>query len=164
MDKTILVDLTKCTGCDMCVDVCSAEKTGSYSEKGTRIQIDKDEARGTFYPLICEQCREHPCVDTCPVQAICYDAELSIFRVDAESCSGCRACERVCPYKGIFVSDGVALKCDLCGGEPRCVKICYPGALRYVDVSKEAILADLEHKLTKLKKIRDDTHGQGDRI
>ena len=27
-------------------------------------------------------------------------------------------------------------KCDLCGGDPVCVKYCDPGALQYVDLNK----------------------------
>lgn len=152
MKKTILVDLAKCTGCETCLDVCSAQKTGLYDEKASRIRIDKDEIAAVFIPRVCEQCREHPCVDVCPVDAIRYDDSLSIFNVDEETCTGCGACEEACPYDGIFVNDAVALKCDLCGGDPACVKVCYPGALQYLEVTEAVVLADLKFKTAKLKK------------
>ena len=49
-------------------------------------------------------------------------------------------------------------KCDLCGGEPACVSVCYPRALQFVEVTDEAILADLGHKMDKLERIRSNLH------
>lgn len=153
-----MVDLAKCTGCETCVDICSARKAGTYSEKASRIRVHKDEIEAVFIPLVCEQCREHPCVDVCPADAIRYDETLSIFNVDEEACTGCGDCEEACPYQGISISNGMAAKCDLCGGEPACVPVCYPKALQYVDVTDKAILADLEYKRDKLKKLRSISH------
>lgn len=154
MNKTIVVDLEKCTGCEMCVDVCSGQKAGVYSDKAARIRILKDEEKAVFVPQICEQCREHPCVDVCPVDAIQYDDSSSIFNVDEGACTGCGACEEVCPYDGIFLNEDVAMKCDLCGGNPACVKVCYPGALQYLEVTEAVVLADLKCKIAKLEKFR----------
>ena len=158
MNKTILVDLAKCTGCDMCVDVCSARKGGFYSEEKSEIKIRRDEAQAVFIPLLCEQCREHPCVDVCGVKAIRYDDTLSIFRVDEKTCTGCQACVEACPYRGIFVSEGVALKCDLCEGNPLCTRVCYPGALQYVGVTGDVVRADLECKIGKLGRLGEEAH------
>ncbi len=158
MKKVLLVDWAKCTGCETCVDVCSGRKAGIYSEKVSRIRLQKEEIEAAFIPLVCEQCREHPCIDVCPADAIQYAGRLSIFTVDEDNCTGCGACEEACPYRGIFVSDGLALKCDLCGGEPACVSVCYPRALQFVEVTDEAIMADLRHKLDKLQKIRSNFH------
>jgi Fe-S-cluster-containing hydrogenase component 2 len=155
LKKTMLVEFSKCTGCELCVEACSAEKVGVYSEKASRIRIDKDEAGAVFVPLLCEQCREQPCVDACPVDAIRYDENISIFKVDGETCTGCGACETACPYGGIFVPEGVALKCDLCSGNPACVEVCYPGALRYVEVSEDTVRADLECKAAKLARLKE---------
>ncbi|MBW1713266.1 MAG: 4Fe-4S dicluster domain-containing protein [Deltaproteobacteria bacterium] len=158
MEKTLLVDLTKCTGCEACVDVCSARGTKAYSEQVSRIRISRDEPRAVFTPLVCEQCREHPCVEACPVEAIEYDPRLSIFTVDQEACTACGSCQEACPYDGIFVTEETALKCDLCGGQPACVEVCYPQALKYVEVNEAAILADLQLKITKTRELRGDLH------
>ena len=34
-----------------------------------------------------------------------------------------------CPFKALPVFEGHAYHCDLCGGKPRCVEVCTPGAL-----------------------------------
>ena len=154
MRRVLLIDSAKCTGCETCVDICSGSRTGAYSEHGSRIRILKDEIAAIFIPTVCEQCREHPCTDACPVDAIRYDENLSIFNVAEESCTGCGACETACPYHGLFLSDGLAIKCDLCKGEPACVAACYPRALQYLDVTEESILADLQSKMDRLNKIR----------
>jgi Fe-S-cluster-containing hydrogenase component 2 len=42
-----------------------------------------------------------------------------------------------CPFGMIFVDaeKGFAVKCDLCGGDPECVKYCIPEALRFEEPS-----------------------------
>jgi carbon-monoxide dehydrogenase iron sulfur subunit len=146
MRKILVVNSNKCTGCEMCMDICSGRKAGIYSEKTSRIRIQRDEVEAVFIPQVCLQCREHPCVDICPVGAIQYDESLCIFNVDVEICTGCGECEKVCPYHGIFVCTDVAMKCDLCDGEPACVTVCYPKALQFKKLTEKAIQADLENK------------------
>lgn len=158
MKKTLLLKTSKCTGCEMCVDVCAGRKKGVYEDGSARIRIVKDDFDARFLPLLCEQCREHPCAEACPVGAIQYGPELSIFKVDEETCTGCGACAEACPYEGISIEEGVALKCDLCAGDAPCAKVCYPGALRFVETNEESLLADLENKLAKLKRLREVAH------
>jgi Fe-S-cluster-containing hydrogenase component 2 len=41
----------------------------------------------------------------------------------------------VCPFLGLQVlSDRKVVKCDLCEGDPYCVKYCETGAIQYVDI------------------------------
>ena len=39
---------------------------------------------------------------------------------------GCRACVAACPFGAIryWPEDNKILKCDLCGGDPACVRYC----------------------------------------
>ena len=92
------------------------------------------------------------------MDAIRYDHDLSIFLVGQELCTACGACEEACPYQGIFVTEETALKCDLCGGEPECVEICYPRALQFIEVNGDSVLADLKAKTRKLEEIRSASH------
>jgi Fe-S-cluster-containing hydrogenase component 2 len=154
MEKMLVVDLMKCTGCEACIDACSSRRSGVYDEGASRVRLKKDEPRTVFVPLLCEQCSQHPCVDACPVEAIQYDSGPGIFIVDEEACTACGECAEVCPFEGIFVTSKTALKCDLCRGEPECVTFCYPEALQWVDVRSETVLADLRGKAGKIEELR----------
>jgi Fe-S-cluster-containing hydrogenase component 2 len=60
--------------------------------------------------------------------------------VNEEKCTGCGLCIPSCPI-GILKVDPVthvAIKCDLCGGDPECVKRCPEKALKYIDAEKAA--------------------------
>jgi Fe-S-cluster-containing hydrogenase component 2 len=49
----------------------------------------------------------------------------------------------VCPFSGLRVlSDRKVVKCDLCGGDPYCVKYCETGALKYVKVEDVGVCRD----------------------
>jgi Fe-S-cluster-containing dehydrogenase component len=69
-------------------------------------------------------------MDVCPVSAITRDTE-GVVHLDPSICVGCRACTIVCPYGAISMVDGKFVKCDHCGGEPKCVEWCPTGALEY---------------------------------
>ena len=152
MSKTLLIDLKKCTGCELCVDHCSSSKTGFYSQEHSRIRILRDETKGVFVPLVCVQCQEHPCVDACPVEAIKYEHGLALFTVDKDLCTACGECVEVCPYEGIFLNAGTALKCDLCRGDPACARVCYPEALQYLEADESQVVAALEEKTRELNR------------
>jgi Flp pilus assembly CpaF family ATPase len=47
-----------------------------------------------------------------------------VYAVDPEKCDGCGEC--FCPYGALEIK-GYARKCDLCGGDPQCVKVCVKG-------------------------------------
>ncbi len=72
----------------------------------------------------------------CPAHAISRDEKTNAVVLDQEKCAGCKMCILACPYGNIHF-DHVKLvshKCDLCGGDPRCVTHCISGALQFEDV------------------------------
>ncbi len=107
-----------------------------------RIHISSDALEAMDSPAVCQQCEDHPCMDACPTGAMVIDEQLGIVVVHPEDCTGCRACEAVCPYAAIFFDPekDTALKCDLCGGTPECVKTCRLHALTF-PTAKEAVIA-----------------------
>jgi carbon-monoxide dehydrogenase iron sulfur subunit len=131
MTNTLIVDPDKCTSCRLCELVCSERRLGAYrpSRTGIRVAIDADQA--FYFPMVCIQCEDAPCIDACPVHALVRDPGTNAVVVVAEKCDACGLCEPACPYGAIRCLDGQALKCDLCGGDPECVRFCAPGALRY---------------------------------
>jgi Fe-S-cluster-containing hydrogenase component 2 len=69
---------------------------------------------------------DYPCIKSCPVQALSTDTGTKAVLVDRAKCTGCGACIAACPGKMPFLhpGDNKAAICDLCGGDPECVKVC----------------------------------------
>jgi len=90
---------------------------------------------GISVPLFCLNCEEGFCQEICPTQAIQRDEKTGALVLQEEKCVRCRACTMVCPFSGLQVlPDRRVVKCDLCGGDPYCVKYCETGALKYVEM------------------------------
>jgi len=129
----ILVDPDKCSGCRACETVCSLAHGDSFGAGSSRIRVEKDEPAGVDRPLVCRQCGDAPCVKVCPTGALGRDPETGAVTVAEEKCVQCGKCVQACPFEGIFLpsADEAPLVCDLCGGEPRCVKRCPTEALKF---------------------------------
>jgi len=132
-NRHILVfEAEKCAGCRICETVCSLGHVGEVKPSEARINIAKIEELGFEFAVFCQQCDERFCMDVCPVKAIQPD-DNDVLVVNSEKCIGCGRCERACPYNGIKVTSfKKAVKCDLCGGDPMCVKHCPAEALQFV--------------------------------
>ena len=135
MNKILVVDYEKCTGCRNCEMACSVFHVQASNPARSAVRIVKWEMKGLNVPVICQQCEEPACANICPVQAISRDAETGAMVVDYDLCVGCRMCIVACPFGAITfdVERRQAIKCDLCGGidEPWCVRFCQPEALTY---------------------------------
>jgi len=90
-----------CVECGACVDACPYALS-------TKI-------------LNCTQC--NACVETCPKNAF-YEVMPGIYSIDKNICDGCGQC--FCPYDALEIK-GYARKCDLCGGNPKCTRVCVKG-------------------------------------
>ena len=94
---------------------------------------------------MCQQCVDAPCLEACPQDALSRDAATGAVVLDAELCIQCGSCVRACVVglDKIPPNDKLAirldtetqlpLKCDLCMGDPQCVKFCPTEALRLTD-------------------------------
>jgi len=122
----IIVDGEKCSGCRACETACSFEHTGSFCGENSRIRIEKNEIEGKDIPFVCRQCGNALCIQACPTSALSKDDKTKAIIVDDKSCIGCKACASACPFNSIhFHHDtGKALICNLCGGDPVCVRRC----------------------------------------
>jgi Fe-S-cluster-containing hydrogenase component 2 len=101
----------------------------------------KWEAEGIYIPMTCQQCQDAPCLNVCPVKAISQDQELGRVSVDYNTCIGCRSCVSVCPFGAMNfnVTDRRVLKCDVCDGDPQCVRFCDVKAVDFIDAGEVAI-------------------------
>ena len=70
----------------------------------------------------------------CPTSAL-YRNTAGIIAVEEKRCIGCRMCSLACPFGAMHfhATKKAAFKCDLCQGEPQCVRVCAPGTLKLVE-------------------------------
>jgi Fe-S-cluster-containing hydrogenase component 2 len=135
MQKTIVVDPKKCTGCRECEVSCSVKNEGLVNPYRARISVVDFEEILLQVPMLCQQCVDAPCGAICPVKAISRSEEDGIAKVDYNTCIGCKMCVTACPF-GAMKFDPVGkkvFKCEQCGGDPTCIKYCDPKAITYVD-------------------------------
>jgi len=129
MEKVLFVITDLCTGCNRCAYVCSAMHEGMFIPSKARIHINNFPFEGFSAPSICFQCPEPECVEACPVEALVKNDD-GVVLVDEEICTGCGECVEACPYGMMEMNENdIAFKCDYCGGDPACVKVCYSHAL-----------------------------------
>jgi len=131
--QTISFDSKKCNGCNKCVEACAIVKSNSSDLVHSRIQILKDDQTGEYKTILCRQCADPQCVKTCPAKALSKNEETGVVEWDSTKCVGCLLCTLACPYAGISfnIKTNEVMKCDLCGGDPECVKACEPRALKF---------------------------------
>lgn len=137
MKKTLIATPEKCTGCSLCELVCSLSKEGTVNPSRARIHVVHWEDHAVEIPIICQQCEPAPCVTVCPVNARIRDEELGAIKIDYDTCINCKMCLVACPF-GSASYDPVAEKvitCDLCDGDPKCVKFCETKALEFVEAT-----------------------------
>jgi Fe-S-cluster-containing hydrogenase component 2 len=79
-------------------------------------------------------------VTACPEKALAQSDKTGILMVKDKKCKGCDWCIQACPHGGITLhpDTGLALACDLCEGEPKCVEFCPEEALELVSTDEEA--------------------------
>jgi len=121
-------ELSKCSGCRKCEIACSLFHENRIWPEASRIRVFML-IPGVDFPHFCAQCKDYPCVKSCPVDALSISKETSAVLVNAETCIACGQCIDACPGriphthpKGKHI-----LICDLCGGDPQCVKVCQEG-------------------------------------
>ncbi|MGD8910950.1 MAG: 4Fe-4S dicluster domain-containing protein [Chromatiales bacterium] len=138
MQKSLLIDAGKCTGCVQCEMACSYENEGIFNPSKSRIRIFTLHHEGRFVPYTCTQCAEAWCMRACPVDAIVYDGTTGAIVVREPVCVGCKVCTIACPFGTVNYNSntGKVIKCDLCGGDPACAKACPTGAITYVDANQ----------------------------
>ena len=155
--KTLIIHPEKCNNCGDCEKACISTRTSLTSMGLSCIRILKDdEAEAFFFPIACKQCEHPPCMAACPKEAIYRDEKLDRVLIDRQKCVGCGMCVSACPFGAMKLDRHKAksYKCDLCGGDPECVKVCEPAALVYADVDmlKRPNMVRVAGKMARLVK------------
>jgi len=142
MSKVLMIDQEKCVGCRACADACSLKHTGVVNPLLSRIGVVRLEMGIVNVGIVCAQCESAPCMAICPVKAISRDELLGRVTVDYNICIGCRMCVAICPFgcMNFDSRDKKVFKCELCDGDPICVRFCQHGALQYVETSEQSLM------------------------
>jgi len=131
---------TLCVGCRTCEIVCSLSHDGQCQPSLSRITVQYDPTKtlAKFAAMadVCRQCNMADCYLACAYDALTLDKATGARIIDPEKCTGCGECFAACPWDKIVKDEetGVYSKCDLCGGDPQCVKYCPADALSFVDL------------------------------
>lgn len=148
--KRLILEYDKCIGCRLCELACSAEKESVYNPKKARIRATKIGIPEQIIIVYCRHCENAACISACPVEAISRN-QIGAVIIDKEKCIGCGSCISSCPAQAIFEGnkdDSIPIKCDLCDGDPKCIKACIRDAINYGEYE----MADLDSPTEILKK------------
>ena len=134
MRQQIVPFFDLCTGCRICELACSQNHFRAYAPRKAHVAVSIESEGLRAQPSICIQCDDAPCVRVCPVDAIDKDDKLGAVLINRDKCTGCKMCVLACPIDAIYfdTESKKATKCDLCQGEPACVKYCPTKALALV--------------------------------
>ena len=141
MNKVNMIEVIQenCTGCRLCEMACSFFHEKECSTTMSRIKILQGREWSFDCPLLCIQCPEAPCIESCSVNALHRDEKTGVMLVDDEACIGCGDCIDSCPLHALSSNKrGIIFKCDLCGGDPECVKWCTRGALIFKEIDLDS--------------------------
>ncbi len=179
------LDLSRCIGCRRCVYGCVRENNQGrdpaihwirvlemnkesgvdFADSNPYYDAELVPRPGHFYlPVACQQCRNPPCVKSCPTGATWQEPD-GITVIDYDWCIGCRCCISACPYGARHFNwtepevpaeelnaethvlgnrprpKGVVEKCTFCiqrvrkGRYPACVEVCPVGARKFGDLN-----------------------------
>jgi anaerobic carbon-monoxide dehydrogenase iron sulfur subunit len=124
-----------CTACRNCEMACAFSHLHSGRPTSARIRAfpddEKREDKNTV--VVCMQCDDAGCVKACPAHALWRDQKTGAIYHVPERCIHCQSCVAGCPFGNMrWESAGeFPVKCDLCDGDPVCVKFCPTAAIEY---------------------------------
>lgn len=150
----LLTKKSLCTGCRACEVACVVQHEGYFGTDQSRIKITKIDSEGIDVPNVCRLCAHPGCVSSCPTHALHQDEETGTIQLTKKDCIGCADCVDGCPFGVVTLhpDSGYPLICDLCEGDPSCVKRCAPGAILFGE--RHALAQEKREKLARSGKTR----------
>ena len=138
---TLSVDRESCNQCGICQVMSSLAKKKTIQPTQSRIQVDRRSGTDFQSLIYCHHCAEPICVDACLMGGAKIDFESGRVDRNTEKCFACGACRVMCPVgASVYDSDEDAyVTCDLCDGDPVCVKVCPQNAIKYMDVADVSV-------------------------
>ena len=162
----ILVDVTKCEGCERCVAACvqhnELDSSKAAADRATtpdglsanRYSSVQQVDEGHFARKACMHCLDPSCVSACIVGGLTKSPEGPVI-YDPDKCIGCRYCMLACPFNIPRYDWEAPLpfvhKCTMCddligvGELPACVDACPYEALIFGE--RDALLAEAHRRI-----------------
>lgn len=162
----ILVDVTKCEGCERCVAACvernELDPVQAALDRATtpdglsahRLSSVLEVGEGRFARKACMHCLDPSCVSACIVGGLTKSPDGPVV-YDADKCIGCRYCMLACPFDVPRYEWEAVLpfvkKCTMCddlleqGEPPACVGACPYGALEFGE--RDVLLGEAHRRL-----------------
>ncbi len=150
--KAILTDITKCIGCERCVEACTRQNKlpqeiptsfraddGLSGRRYTSIVRIPGKKEGTWRNIRrqCMHCQDPACASACLVAAFEKTPDGAVS-YDADKCIGCRYCMLACPFMipryeydkllPMVQKCKMNEECRVEGGMPACTSSCPTGA------------------------------------
>lgn len=156
MSKGLLLDFTRCIGCQECEKACAEENhlpddppEDKLNYKNFTVVLQRN---GLYFRKMCMHC-EHPvCESVCPVAAL-KKTEIGPVIYFPSKCMGCRYCMMACPFQvPKYEWDKpipIIRKCIMCshrleeGRDTACAWVCPTGASRF---GERDYLIEIAHK------------------
>ena len=136
MSQRIVLDLTKCEGCEECIVDCGYFYGQHRGDRNQGIQSLKERAT---LAIVCRRCEHASCVKSCPYDALEKQSDGSVKRFNLR-CVSCKLCTQACPFGTIYpeMVGFYVTPCDYCidatTEQPPCVWGCVKAAITYRDV------------------------------
>ncbi len=136
--KGFVLNAARCIGCKACQMACKDRNglpTGLYFRRADTVETAGQLVR---LSLSCSHCENPACLAACRNDAYSIDENGTVLH-DAGKCIGCGLCAASCPFGSIHMNPvtGQAQKCDLCGGDPACVKACPTRAVQFEELGED---------------------------
>jgi Fe-S-cluster-containing dehydrogenase component len=137
-EPTLVLDASRCIGCQACVQACSECDTHRGRSMIHLETIERRESVQTA-PQVCMHCEDPICARVCPADAIKKSSDGVVQSALKPRCIGCSNCVLACPF-GVpkyFAEIDQMMKCDLCydrtsaGKKPMCATVCPSQAITY---------------------------------
>ena len=155
--KALLIDLTRCIGCQLCVKACK-EAHGLPQRDESHLSPTAltvvEERKGHFVRRLCMHCEDPTCASVCPVGALEKTAAGPVI-YHPDRCMGCRYCLQACPFQvPRYEWDHLVpyvKKCDMCadrvarGETTACAAVCPVAATVFGD--REQLLAEARRRI-----------------
>ncbi len=134
--RFITMDVSKCVVCRNCEYACAFRQAGDFDRENSNIRVEYYDDVKICFPMTCLHCDDTWCLEVCPAAAIHRNKTTGAVEINSERCVGCKMCVLSCPFGNIYFDQEhqVSRKCDMCQGEPNCVKFCISGALQYTTI------------------------------